>query len=505
MSESIAPASSDGRLGTWLRGKYRLDRVIGEGGMAVVYAAMHRNKKRVALKMLHGAAAAQAEIRARFLREGYLANTVDHPGSVAVLDDDVTDDGLPFIVMELLQGRTVEDLAPDGGARPDVGVSLNIAFQVLDTLAAAHAKGIVHRDIKPANLFLTCSGQVKILDFGIARLRDPGSTAKTTQAGVAMGTPAFMGPEQALGRLKDIDARTDIWAVGASLFWLFTGRNVHLAETVQHIMVLAATQPAPALASVYPSVSPDVAAMVDRALAFAPSDRWQTAAEMRDVIGDIHRGLFGKLPDASALAGLVPAPPPAIDSSDADFPQGDTTGPRRVEADIAARIGQGASARSISVADTTLASSPSMDIGSTAVPVSSSPTGARATGAARSSRALLWAGVAAGAISLVAAAGWVAFASPGARPPAPAASHEPAVPEPHATEAPAPSAPPTGAAAAAPSESPPAVPSATVAQGGVAPVAPQAATATAKRLLPPPKPAPRPKPARAAGDDFDRQ
>jgi serine/threonine protein kinase len=317
MSASTSEAGLDPRVGTWLRGKYRLDRVIGEGGMAIVYAATHRNKKRFAVKMLQGIASSHTEMQARFLREGYLANTVDHPGAVAVLDDDVSDDGHAFIVMELLEGKTLEDLSPEGAPRPALTVTLNLAFQVLDTLAAAHDKGIVHRDIKPANLFLTRSGQLKLLDFGIARLRDAGPSASSTQTGAMLGTPAYMGPEQALGRTQDVDARTDIWAVGASLFWLFSGRQVHLGDTVQHMLVLAATQTAPPLATVAPDVPPEIAAIVDRALAFDRADRWQTAAAMRDAVDAAYQGIVGRAVVPASLAGVAPlsqrAPAPAIE------------------------------------------------------------------------------------------------------------------------------------------------------------------------------------------------
>ena len=214
-------------LGTVLRGKYRLDRVLGIGGMAVVYAATHRNQKRFAVKVLHTELSMRQDIRARFLREGYAANTVDHPGAVAVLDDDVSEDGAAFLVMELLEGASVEHLWEKHGYTLPVGAALTIAHQLMEILAAAHAKAIVHRDIKPANLFVTREGQLKVLDFGIARVRDAAiSGAQATGTGLVLGTPAFMSPEQALAKSQEIDARTDVWAAGATLFTLLSGRNV---------------------------------------------------------------------------------------------------------------------------------------------------------------------------------------------------------------------------------------------------------------------------------------
>src|SRR5580704_12385213 len=127
------------RIGTVLRGKYRIDRVLGVGGMAVVYAATHRNKKRFAVKMLHPELSTREDIRTRFLREGYVANSVEHPGAVAVMDDDVAEDGAAFLVMELLDGVGVEQLCEKRGNRLPVSAVLAMSYQLLDVLAAAHS------------------------------------------------------------------------------------------------------------------------------------------------------------------------------------------------------------------------------------------------------------------------------------------------------------------------------------------------------------------------------
>ncbi|MGH7280016.1 MAG: serine/threonine-protein kinase, partial [Polyangiaceae bacterium] len=217
-------ARANERLGTTLRGKYRLDAVLGIGGMAVVYRATHRNRAEFAVKMLFRELSHDGETRARFLREGYAANSVKHPGVVMVVDDDVSEDGTAFLVMELLWGLSVEDLIERaGGALPAAAVAM-IGWQLLDVLAAAHAAGIVHRDIKPANLFITTQGVLKVLDFGIARVRDAASLgARATRSGVSFGTPAFMSPEQALGKTEELDHRTDIWSAGATMFTALTG------------------------------------------------------------------------------------------------------------------------------------------------------------------------------------------------------------------------------------------------------------------------------------------
>ena len=240
------------RVGMVLGNKYRLDRLLGIGGMAAVYAATHRNKKRVAVKMLHPELSIDDAVKTRFLREGYAANTVDHPGAVAVFDDDVTADGSAFLVMELLVGETLDARADRKGGTLPLAEVLPLADQLLDVLAAAHEKGLLHRDIKPDNLFLTASGQLKVLDFGIARLRELSSTDdKATGIGSFMGTPAFMSPEQARGRWDDVDLRSDVWAVGATIFNLLSGRSVHETDSVGEQLVMAATLPAPPLISVH--------------------------------------------------------------------------------------------------------------------------------------------------------------------------------------------------------------------------------------------------------------
>jgi eukaryotic-like serine/threonine-protein kinase len=271
----------EARVGTMLRGKWRLERVLGVGGMAVVYAATHRNQARVAIKMLHPEVALDRDVTDRFLREGYLANSVDHPGIVKVLDDDVGEDGAPFLVMELLDGETLEARWVRKGRKLPVSEVLSIADKVLDVLAAAHDKGVVHRDLKPENLFLTRAGQMKILDFGIARLHEISRETKQTRAGSVMGTPAFMSPEQARGRWDDVDARTDIWAVGATLFTLLAGRYVHEGETVQEQLIMAATQPAPSIEALVPGLAPPVVELVDRALAYDKTARWRHVHAMR--------------------------------------------------------------------------------------------------------------------------------------------------------------------------------------------------------------------------------
>jgi eukaryotic-like serine/threonine-protein kinase len=272
------------RIGKVLRDKWKIYDLLGIGGMAAIYAATHvNNGKRVAIKLLHPEVVTNAEARSRFLREGYVANKVDHPGTVQVLDDDIDDDGSVFLVMELLDGETFEARrVRSGNVLPAIDV-LKVADRVLDVLATAHEKGIIHRDIKPDNIFLTNDGGVKLLDFGIARLRDSMRRATMTSGG-AIGTPAFMPPEQARGRWNDVGPRTDLWALGATMFTALTGRLVHQADTVNELLLAAMTKPAPALASMLPGVSATVSAVVDRALAHEMDGRWPDARTMQSMV-----------------------------------------------------------------------------------------------------------------------------------------------------------------------------------------------------------------------------
>jgi serine/threonine-protein kinase len=301
IDETIARAR--GRVGAVVNDKWRLDELLGAGGMACVYAATHRNGRRVAIKVLHPQMCAIPSVVTRFLREGYLANRVGHPGAVVVLDDDRTDDGAVFLVMELLEGHSLERYAKAGRPLLPRATVLRLMAETLDVLAAAHAKGIVHRDIKPANLFLGTDGHVKVLDFGIARLRETTGDSQTlTQSGSALGTPSFMPPEQARGRWEQVDARTDVWAVGATTYALLRGDRPRHAETTQEEMLLAMTQPLAPLASVVPDIAPEIAAVVDRAVAHERDQRWADAAAMRQAIA----GLLG---DPAILAsGSTGAP-----------------------------------------------------------------------------------------------------------------------------------------------------------------------------------------------------
>jgi eukaryotic-like serine/threonine-protein kinase len=329
-------------VGRVLHDKWTLERLLGVGGTAAVYLGRHRNGARHAVKVLHEHLSRVPVVRERFLREGYAANRVAHPGVVRVLDDDVVQQGsgadTPYIVMEFLEG---ESLAERIDRKPALGVrdALVIARDVLDVLRAAHAKGVLHRDLKPDNIFLARgpdggAPRVKILDFGLARLAE---RERVTQTGQAFGTPSYMSPEQAAGRTRDIDERADIYSVGATLFRIFASRCVHLGDNPLAVMLNVATNPAPRLRSVAPRIAPAVAEIVDRALAFRREDRYPSAEAM---LVDVDRALANpeSLGSRSVLSALfaremqatVPAiRAPKLDSSEEPEPPRAVSPPRR--------------------------------------------------------------------------------------------------------------------------------------------------------------------------------
>ncbi len=279
------------RVGQWINRKYCLESLLGVGGMATVYAARHRNGSRAALKILHAEFAREEGVKTRFLREGYVANKVDHPGVVRILDDDETQQGEPFLVMELLEGETLQQLWKRRQRKLPPVEALSIAGDLLDTLVPFHEQNIIHRDIKPANIFITGEGVVKLLDFGVAQMREGGEAM--TRAGTALGTPSFMSPEQAMGKSDQLDGRSDVFSIGATLYACLSGKRLHHGKSDNEAFILAATQPAPSLARTSPDLPTEVIAFVDRSLQWDRRKRFRTAAQMRDACREIVAKLGG--------------------------------------------------------------------------------------------------------------------------------------------------------------------------------------------------------------------
>lgn len=284
---------SEARVGRTYGNKWKVDRLIDMGGMAAVYAATHRNGKRVALKVLHAHLAADDDLRTRFLREGYVANQVEHQGAVQILDDHAEPDSNEvLLVMELLEGQSVETWLQRAGGKLPMTDALAVGFQVLDVLDAFHKRGVVHRDVKPGNLFVTHLGVVKVLDFGLARLRDGNGTGKATGAGTVLGTASYIPPEQAQGKPDQIDARSDVFAVGAVLYQLLSGQVVHEGRSSLDRLFSAMRTPPRPISQVSSRVPLTVAEVIDKALAFDREARHPTAKAMREALKGAYFDVF---------------------------------------------------------------------------------------------------------------------------------------------------------------------------------------------------------------------
>jgi serine/threonine-protein kinase len=307
--------ADDARLGQVVDGRYRLDALVGRGGMGVVYRAEHVAIRRtVALKLLHSSLAGIPELRSRFEREALAIGKIEHPNCVNVSDFGSLDDGSLFLVMEFLEGRSLgEVLESEHHLRPRR--ALRILRHILTGLGHAHAMGIVHRDIKPDNVFLLAgdSGETaKILDFGIAKVLhgDRDDDVKLTQAGVAFGTPVYMSPEQALG--NPVDGRADLYAASVMAFEMLTGRPPFFSDDKLEVMSMHTTRDVPPMALVltdagYPgaTVPGAVEELVRRGLAKRPIDRWASAEAYIAALDEVQLELaLDAAPDAT------PAPIP---------------------------------------------------------------------------------------------------------------------------------------------------------------------------------------------------
>lgn len=301
----------ESRIGAVVGGKYRLEKVLGRGGMGAVYEAVHTGvQKRFAIKVLSAAAFRDEGCRVRFTKEAQAAAKMEHPNIVAVFDVGETDDSAPFMVMELLRGRSLFD-ALAGGPFP-AGLAVRVAREILSALECAHQAGIVHRDIKPANIFLVDGPEgathVKVLDFGVAKFAEVDEVS-LTQSGAIVGTPLYMAPEQFLA-VREIDGRADVWAVGATLFQMLTDRPVHLTTSATAVAAKVVSEPAPRVQSIRPEIDDDLDAIVARALAIQRDDRFATAAEMMDALDRHHLGASETLPGmpSERVARSSPSP-----------------------------------------------------------------------------------------------------------------------------------------------------------------------------------------------------
>ncbi|MFK4065339.1 protein kinase [Streptomyces sp. NPDC029674] len=265
-------------------GRYRLTHRLGRGGMAEVFAAEDvRLGRTVAVKLLRSDLAEDPVSKARFTREAQSVAGLNHHAVVAVYDsgeDVVGPSVVPYIVMEIVEGRTIRDLLLNAEA-PGPEQALIIVSGVLEALAYSHQHGIVHRDIKPANVIITHSGAVKVMDFGIARALH-GAQSTMTQTGMVMGTPQYLSPEQALG--KAVDHRSDLYATGCLLYELLALRPPFTGETPLSVVYQHVQDQAVPPSEVSDAAPPELDGLVMRSLAKDPDDRFQTAEEMRGLV-----------------------------------------------------------------------------------------------------------------------------------------------------------------------------------------------------------------------------
>lgn len=275
------------QVGEVINGKYRLLRLIGEGGMGSVYEARHEYLgSAVALKFLDPDLARRPGLVARFLQEARVSAAIRSPHVVQVSDVDQSGNGLPYLVMELLEGESLQRALARTGRLP-IPTALEYAVQMLNGLEAAHNANVVHRDLKPDNVFLVPTRQgllVKLLDFGIAKLKISAEFQKgLTRPGVLMGTPEYMAPEQAFSA-DTADLRADLYSLGVIIFEMITGRRPVSGDDPRIMAASVMAGRVPAMIEVDPSVPPALSAIVQRAMAGRPSDRFHSAAEMQAAI-----------------------------------------------------------------------------------------------------------------------------------------------------------------------------------------------------------------------------
>ena len=309
--------------GTILDGKFRVERLLGVGGMGVVVAATHLQlEELVAIKVLLPGLGASQEAAARFEREARASVKIKSEHVVRVLDVAKLQDGTPYMVMEYLSGQDLSKLVSTTGPI-DAATAAGHLLEACDAIAAAHALGIVHRDLKPANLFLADNADgtssIKVLDFGISKLSQRMSThdATLTKTSSIMGSPLYMAPEQ-MQSSKKVDARADIWALGCVGFELVVGRPPFLAESMPELCARILTEPAPLPSSLRPGIPSSLDTVLLRCLAKLPEERFQN-------VGELAQALLPLAPHLSSaveriLRRVSMAPPPMVQVPELDTP-----------------------------------------------------------------------------------------------------------------------------------------------------------------------------------------
>ncbi|HEY4057814.1 MAG TPA: serine/threonine-protein kinase [Kofleriaceae bacterium] len=304
----VLAGTQDPLIGRNLNDRYTIQSRLGAGGMGTVYRAMqHSVGREVAVKVVNPRLINDAEATKRFLREAKVASRFNHPNAVGVLDFGQTDDGLFFLAMELLEGKTLDTVLRDDG-RFSLDRIGTIAGQICDALEAAHKIMVVHRDLKPANVILldTQRDFVKVLDFGLAKSLSPDSSnVSMTNSGALLGTPAFMSPEAALGR--EVDARADLYSLGVMIYVLASGRLPFNATTTPEMLAMQANEAPPRP----PGIPEPVANVIMKLLAKEPADRYESAAATRKALDEAIATT--KKSTAITSAATLPQGSPIID------------------------------------------------------------------------------------------------------------------------------------------------------------------------------------------------
>lgn len=289
-------------------GNYRVEAQLGEGGIGVVYLAVHPEiGRKVAVKMLRAAFAEDAQAYGRFVAEARAANAIKHPNIVEVHDFGRLATGEPYIIMDFLEGESLATRLSRVG-RLRIASAVDFAFQVAGALAAAHDEGIVHRDLKPDNVFVvadpaaTGREMIKVLDFGIAKLQGTMKAGSPqTRTGSLVGTPLYMSPEQCRGT-KEVDARTDVYAMGAMLFEMIAGRPPFVSAGLGDLMDMHMNRPPPLLRSLVPGAPAHIEAVVLKAMAKLPDDRFPTATAFQHALREGPNRTLAKDSQPAALA-----------------------------------------------------------------------------------------------------------------------------------------------------------------------------------------------------------